>query len=36
MTYRQSYHVDAPVTKVFDFFRDPHNWAELAPEGVQF
>jgi carbon monoxide dehydrogenase subunit G len=36
MTYEQSFHVDAPVTKVFDFFRDPHNWAALGPEGVQF
>ncbi len=36
MTYEQSFHVDAPVTKVFDFFRDPSNWAELEPEGVQF
>ena len=36
MTYEQSFHVDAPVTKVFDFFRDPHRWAELQPEGVEF
>ena len=36
MTYRQSFHVDAPVTKVFDFFRDPSHWAEVEPEGVQF
>ncbi len=36
MTYEQSFHVDAPVTKVFDFFRDPNNWAGLEPEGVQF
>lgn len=36
MTYEQSFHVDAPVTKVFDFFRDPGSWAELEPEGVRF
>lgn len=36
MTYEQSFHVEAPVTIVFDFFRDPNNWAGLEPEGVQF
>lgn len=36
MTYHQSIHIDAPVTKVFGFFRDPNNWAGLGPEGVQF
>ncbi len=36
MTYQQSFHVDAPVTKVFHFFRDPSQWAALEPEGVQF
>lgn len=36
MTYEQSFHVDAPVMKVFDCFRDPSKWAELEPEGVQF
>ena len=35
MTYQQSFHVDAPVAKVFDFFKDPENWARLA-EGVDF
>ena len=36
MTYEQSFHVDAPVARVFDFFRDPNNWAGLEPGGVQF
>ena len=36
MAYEQSLHIDAPVTKVFDFFRDPSNWAGLEPEGVEF
>lgn len=36
MTYTQSFHVDAPVARVFDFFRDPNNWAGLESEGVQF
>lgn len=36
MTYEQSFHVEAPVAKVFDFFRDPTNWAALEPEGVGF
>ena len=36
MTYHQSIHIDAPVTKVFDFFKDPDNWARQEPEGVQF
>jgi hypothetical protein len=36
MTYERSFHVEAPVTDVFGFFRDPNRWAELTPEGVQF
>ena len=36
MTYQQSIHIDAPVTKVFDFFRDPNNWAGEAARGVSF
>lgn len=36
MTYQQSIHIDAPVTKVFDFFRDPTNWAAEAARGVSF
>jgi carbon monoxide dehydrogenase subunit G len=36
MTYQQSIHIDAPVTKVFDFFRDPNNWAREAARGVSF
>ena len=36
MTYHQSFHIDAPVTKVFDFFSDPSNWARQGPQGVQF
>ena len=36
MTYHQSMHIDAPVTEVFDFFKDPNNWARQAPQGVQF
>jgi carbon monoxide dehydrogenase subunit G len=36
MTYRQSFHVEAPVTEVFAFFSDPSRWAELEPAGVRF
>lgn len=36
MTYQQSIHIDAPVTKAFDFFRDPNNWAGEAARGVSF
>lgn len=36
MTYHQSLHIDAPVTEVFDFFRDPDEWARQEPEGVKF
>lgn len=36
MTYHQSIHIGAPVTTVFDSFRDPGNWARQEPEGVQF
>jgi hypothetical protein len=36
MAYRHSIHVEAPVEKVFGFFRDPGNWRSLQPEGVEF
>lgn len=36
MTYHQSIHIDASVTKVFDFFRNPDNWAQQEPKGVHF
>lgn len=36
MTYQRSIHIDAPVTGVFNFFRDPSNWARQQPAGVQF
>jgi len=36
MTYRHSIHVEAPVAKVFDFFKDPNNWREVEPEQVAF
>ena len=36
MTYRHSFHVEAPAATVFDFFSDPGRWASLEPEGVQF
>jgi hypothetical protein len=36
MAYRHSIHVEAPVEKVFDFFRDPGNWRSVQPEGVEF
>lgn len=36
MTYHQSIHIEAPVTEVFDFFRDPNNWARQGPQRVQF
>lgn len=36
MAYKQSIHVEAPVEKVFDFFKDPRNWRLLEPKGVEF
>lgn len=36
MAYRQSIHVEAPVEKVFDFFKDPVNWRSIEPKGVEF
>jgi hypothetical protein len=36
MAYRYSIHVEAPVEKVFDFFRDPGNWHSTEPEGIEF
>jgi hypothetical protein len=35
MAYRHSIHVEAPVEKVFDFFRDPGDWRSVQPEGVE-
>jgi ligand-binding SRPBCC domain-containing protein len=29
MTYTHATHVEAPVEKVFNFFKDPKNWQEL-------
>ena len=36
MTYSYSIHIEAPVTTVFAFFRDPSNWMALEPDGVRF
>ncbi len=36
MAYRHSIHVEAPVEKVFGFFKDPGNWRSVEPEGVEF
>jgi ligand-binding SRPBCC domain-containing protein len=36
MTYQYSLHIEAPVGTVFDFFKDPANWAALASGGVEF
>lgn len=35
MVYRQSIHVEAPVEKVFGFFKDPSNWRSVEPKGVE-
>jgi uncharacterized membrane protein len=29
MTYTHRTHIEAPVEKVFNFFKDPNNWQEL-------
>lgn len=31
-----SFHIEAPVKKVFEFFRDPANMQSVAPKGVAF
>ncbi|WP_369045799.1 SRPBCC family protein [Sinomonas sp. P10A9] len=36
MPYRQSLHIEAPVEKVFDAFRDPRTWRDVAASGVSF
>ena len=36
MAYRDSFHIDAPVSTVFDFFRDPDNFSLAKPEKIQF
>jgi Polyketide cyclase / dehydrase and lipid transport len=35
MTYTHHTHIEAPVEKVFTFFKDPKNWQEL-PHADQF
>jgi len=36
MVYRESIHIAAPVQKVFEFFRDPHNFSMAAPRQIAF
>ncbi len=36
MAYRQSIHIEAPVGRVFDVFRDPGNWRGFAPAEIEF
>ena len=36
MTLKQSAHIEAPVEKVFDFFKDPANWQELTSGDITF
>lgn len=36
MAFVRSVHIDAPVAKVFNFFRDPRNWQEFAVPGLQY
>ncbi len=36
MTFKRSVHIEAPVEKVFDFFRDPRNWQGIEELGVVF
>jgi carbon monoxide dehydrogenase subunit G len=33
MSNKRSIHIEAPVEKVFDFFKDPKNWEELPNSG---
>jgi hypothetical protein len=36
VVYRDSMFIRAPVSKVFDFFRDPSNFAEEVPGQIEF
>jgi ligand-binding SRPBCC domain-containing protein len=36
MAYRDSFHIDAPVPTVFDFFRDPDNFSHAEPGQIEF
>lgn len=36
MAYRESFHINAPVSRVFDVFRDPRNFTDVAPNGIRF
>lgn len=36
VVYRDSMFLEAPVSKVFDFFRDPSNFAQAAPGKIEF
>jgi hypothetical protein len=36
MAYRASFHIDATVSTVFDFFRDPDNFSQVEPGQIEF
>lgn len=36
MAYRESIHVEAPVSKVFNFFSNPNNWRDVEPDQIDF
>jgi len=36
MVYRDSFYIEAPVSKVFGFFRDPSNFAQAVPGQIEF
>jgi hypothetical protein len=36
VVYRDSFFIGAPVSKVFNFFRDPGNFAQLVPGQIEF
>ena len=31
MAFSKSYHIEAPVAKVYEFFADPHQWEGVGP-----
>ena len=35
MSTTQSVDIEAPVEKVFGFFKEPRNWPTLAPPGLR-
>lgn len=36
MSYTRAIHLDAPIEEVFEFFKNPSNWQQLAHNGIVY